>query len=622
MSQLDISNLSGLRISPSNEDDLEKDPNEKKIKYPKSVFFIIATELSERFSYYGMRAVLTIYMRNMLNFNEDKATTFYHTFLLMCYGLPIVWGIIADSFWGKYTTIWIVSLIFALGNVILTLSSIPPLNLPAIPLTMIGLFLMALGTSGMKPCVAPFGGEQFKLPAQAKYLQQFFSVFFFAVTVGNMISTIITPVFRRDIQCFGIGCYPLAFGVPSVTMLFAVGVFVSGKSLYKINPPAGNMLVKVVRCITHALVNKKYSDQEKSNWLDYADDKFDAGLINDIKMLLRVLVYYIPIPMFFALYEQLGSRWTLMATRMDGRIGNSSFIIKPDQMQVSNAILMFIFIPIFQALVYPLFRKCRLLKRPLQRMGVGGFIAALSFFVAGIIELQIEKNHYIPPSPSETHLKFVNTLPCPVLMTNNLELDNSTLVIGPENAQIVTFVNTNRLGMTLTLNESCDSLASINNRKWVGEVPLMLGSLQAVFIFVKNNTLVASISATKEDFVKSNEGNAKVRIVINGISNNNIPPLEMITLKSLRGDAATYDMNVIKGSNDFSYTSVSELPPGDVVYAGTLLSTIFYKIFPTSEILVILHGLRLEMWTCTLEAATFTLYIRVMEICQILSSYK
>lgn len=173
-------------------------------------------------------------------------------------------------------------------------------------------------------------------------------------------------------------------------------------------------------------------------------------------------------------------------------------------------------------------------------------------------------------------------------MTNNLELDNSTLVIGPENAQIVTFVNTNRLGMTLTLNESCDSLASINNRKWVGEVPLMLGSLQAVFIFVKNNTLVASISATKEDFVKSNEGNAKVRyvcshimvdvtkvvcnlvtifsynrIVINGISNNNIPPLEMITLKSLRGDAATYDMNVIKGSNDFSYTSVSELPPGE-----------------------------------------------------------
>lgn len=67
---------------------MEKDPNEKKIKYPKSVFFIIATELSERFSYYGMRAVLTIYMRNMLNFNEDKATTFYHTFLLMCYGIP------------------------------------------------------------------------------------------------------------------------------------------------------------------------------------------------------------------------------------------------------------------------------------------------------------------------------------------------------------------------------------------------------------------------------------------------------------------------------------------------------------------------------------------------------
>lgn len=63
------------------------------------------------------------------------------------------------------------------------------------------------------------------------------------------------------------------------------------------------------------MLNKKHYDEDKAHWLDYAEDKFDAGLINDIKMLLRVLVYYIPIPMFFALYEQLGSRWTLQGMK-------------------------------------------------------------------------------------------------------------------------------------------------------------------------------------------------------------------------------------------------------------------------------------------------------------------
>lgn len=61
----------------------------EKIKYPKGIFFIMATELSERFSYYGMRAVLTIYMRNVLTFTENQATSYYHIFLMLCYGLPV-----------------------------------------------------------------------------------------------------------------------------------------------------------------------------------------------------------------------------------------------------------------------------------------------------------------------------------------------------------------------------------------------------------------------------------------------------------------------------------------------------------------------------------------------------
>lgn len=104
----------------------------KKMPYPKGVVFIALTELAARFAYYGSRAVLTIYIRNVLLFSDDLATTIYHTFLLLCYCLPIVWGVAADSFLGMYKTLWIVNLLFLLGNGLLTASSLPVLPLPSV----------------------------------------------------------------------------------------------------------------------------------------------------------------------------------------------------------------------------------------------------------------------------------------------------------------------------------------------------------------------------------------------------------------------------------------------------------------------------------------------------------
>lgn len=73
---------------------------------------------------------------------------------------------------------------------------------------------------------------------------------------------------------------------------------------------------------------------------------------------------------------------------MNGYIGR--FVIKPDQMQVANAILLFLSIPFFEIVVYPLFRKCNLLVQPLQKMVVGGVLASLAFLAAGIVETKID----------------------------------------------------------------------------------------------------------------------------------------------------------------------------------------------------------------------------------------
>lgn len=123
-------------------------------------------------------------------------------------------------------TIVYLSMIYALGSVVLTLGAVPILNLPASEMTIIGLLLIAMGTGGIKPNVSAFGGDQFKLPEQAKHLATFFSIFYLSINLGSMISTLLTPILRENVHCFGeLSCFSLAFGVPGALMIASICTF-------------------------------------------------------------------------------------------------------------------------------------------------------------------------------------------------------------------------------------------------------------------------------------------------------------------------------------------------------------------------------------------------------------
>lgn len=143
---------------------------------------------------------------------------------MLAYFFPLFGAMIADSFLGKFKTVVYVSVIYAIGNIALTLAATAPLSLPSREISLIGLFLIALGTGGIKPCVAPFGGDQFKLPEQAKLLAAYFSLFYFIIYLGSLLATLITPVLRGNTHCFGDEtCFPLAFGFPAILMFSSIG---------------------------------------------------------------------------------------------------------------------------------------------------------------------------------------------------------------------------------------------------------------------------------------------------------------------------------------------------------------------------------------------------------------
>nr|DBA33096.1 TPA: hypothetical protein GDO54_000827 [Pyxicephalus adspersus] len=407
-----------------------------------------------------MRAVLVLYFKYFLRWDDNLATVIYHTFVAVCYLTPILGAIIADSWLGKFKTIVYLSIVYAVGQVVMSVSAIHDLTdankdgnpdslTVHVALSMVGLILIALGTGGIKPCVAAFGGDQFE-ENQEKQRSRFFSIFYLSINAGSLLSTIITPILRGQ-EC-GIHskqkCYPLAFGVPAALMVVALIVFIVGSGMYKKVSPQGNIMVKVCKCISYAISNR-YKNRSKSipkreHWMDWAKEKYDERLIAQIKMVLKVLFLYIPLPMFWALFDQQGSRWTLQATTMDGNF--AGFQIQPDQMQTVNPILIIVLVPIVDIVIYPLIRKCKLNFTPLKRMTVGMFLAAMAFVAAAVVQLEIDKTLPKFPTSSQIQIKVINlgTQSYSVYFKENVPTASENLItVDPQQASTYEMLNIN-----------------------------------------------------------------------------------------------------------------------------------------------------------------------------------
>jgi len=525
----------------------EAEGNPQKVPYPKSVFIIVGNEFCERLSYYGMKAILGIYLHKKLHLTEDKSTVIYHTFAMLCYFTPIFGAMIADQLLGRFKTIVYISMIYVLGHLLKTLAAIPTLGVPPLEFSLIGLGLIAIGTGGIKPCVSAFGGDQFKLPEQERQLQTFFSVFYFSINAGSLIGTFVTPYLREDVQCFGEDtCYSLAFGVPAILMAIATVIIIMGRPLYRMVPPQGSILSKVFGSITYAL-KSKCSGVPADHWMDAAKLKYDSTLVEDVKCLLRVLVLYIPLPIFWALYDQTGSRWTFQATRMNGMTG---FLgkIKPDQMQVVNPLLILFLLPLFDGLVYPAFAKCGLLVKPLQRMTVGGILTAAAFFISGFLEIEMMKTYAKVPTVGSSHLHFMNNIPCHV----SLQLSNTTGLVHEEaidalENMVLRDLEPGKYSLDMEVSSTC--LPDIIKRR-TGQVDVLTHDeeVTAVFLGVDAGDVLPVVIDGHDDPEKDHDANGRLRVVYDVGGNGK--PIDLV-LKSEYEKAVNFPLQAggVYGSN-------------------------------------------------------------------------
>ncbi|KAF2078111.1 hypothetical protein CYY_000582 [Polysphondylium violaceum] len=390
-SSLEIPNGSHPTVYDEDGNEIKYGGDEK--HFPPSIKFIMGNEIIERYSFYGLKSILNNYMIHYMGYTDTTAASIYHGFNAGAYFTTLLGAYLADGKLGKYKTILYFSIIYCIGGVFLAISAIPGVTGPEpgnrSPWGLIlGLLLIALGTGGIKPVISAFCGDQFG-PHQAKLLANIFQVFYWCVNLGSAFSTIITPIVRTNLG------YWVAFLIPSCLLVVSISVFVFGNKTYIKKKPTGSVLLTSARIIKTGISEKikskkpDYDDQlYQGHWLDRSKGKFDPITVDQMKNVLKVLLIFLPLPIFWALYDQGGSIWIDQANLMDRKIG--SVTIDSEILTALNPILIMIFVPIFEYCLYRPLAKKGVNFSPLRRMSVGMFLTFVSFMVSMFVQFAID----------------------------------------------------------------------------------------------------------------------------------------------------------------------------------------------------------------------------------------
>ncbi|XP_037049527.1 peptide transporter family 1-like [Bradysia coprophila] len=363
----------------------------------KPAAFVLVSVMFKRYSTAAILSILTLFLNLKLGYDKDVSTTVYHSYAFVASCFAIVGAIIADSRFGMYKTIVVVSVVFAVGSLIIAIGVIDALHLPIHVLSVIGLLIMAIGDGCLKPLNRTYGACQYH-PNEAKSVALFFVLYYFVYNIGSIISRLVSPILREDVQCFGNDdCFTAAFGISGICMILVALLTVIAHRYSETTQADGSSLLNVFACIWHAISKKirskmSHSIPAKDHWLDYSEAKYGKILVWETRVILRVLVLYLPITLFWALFYQQGSRWVFQAVRMNGDIG--FYTIIPDQFNVINPLLVLLLIPVFENVLNPMLAKVRIIG-DLQKATLGGVLGGIAFLVSAVIEFELENGKYL-----------------------------------------------------------------------------------------------------------------------------------------------------------------------------------------------------------------------------------
>ncbi|CAN6196586.1 unnamed protein product [Urochloa humidicola] len=367
--------------------------------------FILGNECCERLAYYGMSANLVNYMMERLHQGSAAAANNVSNWSGTCYVMPLVGAFVADAYLGRYHTIAAFMGLYVAGLALLAASAaVPGLRPPATgPLSagqsaafFVPLYLVALGTGGIKPCVSSFGADQFDEadPSERQSKSSFFNWFYMSINVGALVASSALVWVQMNVG-WGWG-----FGIPAAAMAAAVAFFLLGSRRYRHQMPGGSPLTRMLQVAVAAWRKRNLATASGVGWLDRAavpassDNSSPwrvcpAAQVEELKSMLRLLPVWATGIVVSAAYSQMGTMFVLQGNTLDPRV-DGGFRIPSASLSIFDTISVIAWAAAYDRLVVPAARRWT--GHPsgftqLQRMGIGLAISVLAMIAAGALEV-------------------------------------------------------------------------------------------------------------------------------------------------------------------------------------------------------------------------------------------
>lgn len=324
-------------------------------KHPKGLYLLFATEMWERFSYYGMRAIFILYMTQALLFNKELASEIYGSYTGLVYLTPLIGGYIADKYWGIRRSVFWGAIMMALGQFLMFFSAS---MLDAVQLSHWlmygGLTFLILGNGCFKPTVSSLVGQLYE-PGDRR-LDSAYTIFYMGVNVGSFLAPLVCGYFG---ETGNPNDFKWGFLIAAIVTVFTVILFETQKNKYLIGPDGKQLGIipdakkEQPQATKTAAQSTTHNSKKKRNYLllgvltialavffywCFGNDWisigiFTACIVFPVSILLegsltkierdRIFVIYIIaffVIFFWAAYEQAGASLTLFASEQTDRV--------------------------------------------------------------------------------------------------------------------------------------------------------------------------------------------------------------------------------------------------------------------------------------------------------------
>ncbi|XP_010681571.2 protein NRT1/ PTR FAMILY 3.1 [Beta vulgaris subsp. vulgaris] len=419
-----------------NMEDMNEKKDGKPAQRPKggliTMPFIFANEICEKLAVVGFQTNMISYLTQQLHMPLTKAANTLTNFGGTGSLTPLLGAFLADSYAGKFWTITIASIIYQLGMISLTTSAIVPKLRPPpgeeasggqLAILYVSIYLAALGSGGIRPCVVAFGAEQFDEsdPNQKNSTWKYFNWYYFAMG-ASMLVAVTVLVYIQDNVGWGWG-----LGIPTFFMIISITSFAFGYRLYRHFDPVGSPFTRLVQ-VCLAAYKKRKLPMVDDPWLLYENAELDASIslagklihtkqlkfldkaaivteednpkapnlwrlntvhrVEELKSIIRMGPIWAAGIILITAYAQQSTFSLQQAKTMDRHI-TKTFELPAGSMSFFTISTMLTTIAVYDRVLIPIARKFTGLDRGItfiHRMGIGFVISILATLVAGFVE--------------------------------------------------------------------------------------------------------------------------------------------------------------------------------------------------------------------------------------------